>query len=69
MPGNTDADRIVASFACRSAVKAGQRLNVEEMKMLADQLFAVENPYSCPHGRPTVHKFSLEDVERWFARR
>lgn len=69
MPGNSHADRIVASFACRSAVKAGQRLSVEEMKMLADQLFAVENPYSCPHGRPTVHRLSLEDVERWFARR
>lgn len=69
MPGNTDADRIVASFACRSAVKAGQRLSVEEMKMLADQLFAVDNPYSCPHGRPTIHKLSLEDIERWFGRR
>jgi DNA mismatch repair protein MutL len=68
-PGNSHAERIVASFACRSAVKAGQKLTVEEMKMLADQLFAVQNPYSCPHGRPTIHRISLEDVEHWFSRR
>lgn len=69
MPGNSHAERIVASFACRSAVKAGQRLAIEEMKMLADQLFAVENPYSCPHGRPTIYRLSLEDIEHWFSRR
>ncbi|UCH83818.1 MAG: DNA mismatch repair endonuclease MutL, partial [Candidatus Latescibacterota bacterium] len=67
--GNTHAEKIIASFACRSAVKAGQRLTVDEMKMLADQLFAVENPYSCPHGRPTIYRLSLEDIERWFLRK
>ncbi len=69
VPGNSHADQMIASFACRSAVKAGQKLSVDEMKMLADQLFAVENPYSCPHGRPTIHRLSLEDMERWFSRR
>lgn len=68
-PGDTLTDRIVASFACRSAIKAGKKLTLEEMKLLADQLFAIENPYSCPHGRPTIHRISLEDVERWFHRR
>ena len=68
-PGRTHADRIIASFACRSAVKAGQRLSVPEMKMLADQLFAVPNPYSCPHGRPTIQRLSLEEIEGWFLRR
>lgn len=69
MPGSSHAERIVASFACRSAVKSGQKLALEEMKMLADQLFAVENPYSCPHGRPTIYRLSLEDIEHWFSRR
>ncbi|UCG52990.1 MAG: DNA mismatch repair endonuclease MutL [Candidatus Latescibacterota bacterium] len=69
VPGESHTDRIIASFACRSAVKAGQKLSVDEMKMLADQLFAVENPYSCPHGRPTIYRISLEDIERWFSRR
>jgi DNA mismatch repair protein MutL len=69
IPGDTLTDKIVASFACRSAIKAGKKLCLEEMKLLADQLFAVENPYSCPHGRPTIYRISLEDVERWFHRR
>jgi DNA mismatch repair protein MutL len=69
MPGSTEADKLIASFACRGAIKAGQRLGAAEMRMLADQLFAVENPYSCPHGRPTIYRLSLEDIQRWFARR
>lgn len=68
-PGKTHSDRVIASFACRSAVKAGQKLSVPEMKMLADQLFAVPNPYSCPHGRPTVQRISQEEIESWFLRR
>jgi DNA mismatch repair protein MutL len=68
-PGQDHADRIIASFACRSAVKAGQKLSVPEMKMLADQLFAIPNPYSCPHGRPTIQRISLDEIESWFLRR
>lgn len=69
VPGDTITDKLVASFACRSAIKAGQKLSVEEMKLLADQLFAAENPYSCPHGRPTIHRLSIEEIEKWFLRR
>jgi DNA mismatch repair protein MutL len=68
-PGQSHAERIIASFACRSAVKAGQKLGLEEMRMLADQLFAVPNPYSCPHGRPTIQRIPLEEIEGWFLRR
>jgi DNA mismatch repair protein MutL len=69
VPGETHTDKILASFACRSAVKAGKKLSVEEMRLLADQLFASENPYSCPHGRPTIQRLSLDELERWFQRR
>jgi DNA mismatch repair protein MutL len=69
MPGNTLNEKLIASYACRSAIKAGQRLSVEEMKLLADQLFASANPYSCPHGRPTIYRLSLDEIERWFHRR
>jgi DNA mismatch repair protein MutL len=69
VPGDTLTDKIVASFACRSAIKAGKVLSLDEMRLLADQLFAVEHPYSCPHGRPTIHRIPLEQVERWFHRR
>jgi DNA mismatch repair protein MutL len=68
-PGNTLQEKLIASYACRSAIKAGQRLSVDEMKLLADQLFAVDNPYSCPHGRPTIYRLSLEEIARWFHRR
>lgn len=68
-PGNTLNEKLIASYACRSAIKAGQRLSVEEMKLLADQLFAVDNPYSCPHGRPTIYRLSLDEIARWFHRR
>lgn len=68
-PGETHSERTIASFACRSAVKAGQKLSLPEMKMLADQLFAVPNPYSCPHGRPTIQRISLEEIQGWFLRR
>jgi len=69
VPGDSLTDKVVASFACRSAIKAGKKLGFDEMRLLADQLFAVENPYSCPHGRPTIHRIPLEEVERWFQRR
>ncbi|HEX6791160.1 MAG TPA: DNA mismatch repair endonuclease MutL [Candidatus Krumholzibacteria bacterium] len=68
-PGNTLNEKLIASYACRSAIKAGQRLPVEEMKLLADQLFAVDNPYSCPHGRPTIYRLSVDEIARWFHRR
>jgi DNA mismatch repair protein MutL len=68
-PGDTHTERLLASYACRSAVKAGKKLTIEEMRLLADQLFASENPYSCPHGRPTIQRISLEEIERWFQRR
>jgi DNA mismatch repair protein MutL len=68
VPGEDHAHKILASFACRSAVKAGHKLKVHEMQVLADQLFAVENPYSCPHGRPTIQRISLDEIEKWFLR-
>jgi DNA mismatch repair protein MutL len=68
-PGENHTEKILASFACRSAVKAGKKLSIEEMRLLADQLFASENPYSCPHGRPTIQRLSLDELERWFQRR
>jgi DNA mismatch repair protein MutL len=55
-------------LSCRAAVKAGEKLSVAEMQSLIDQLFACENPYICPHGRPIVIKFSLDDLATRFGR-
>jgi len=59
---------VAKSFACHAAVKAGERLTLEEMSTLLHQLFATEEPYSCPHGRPTVVKISIEELNKKFGR-
>jgi DNA mismatch repair protein MutL len=68
-PAHAAQDALVASFACRGAVKAGEPLTVPEMQALVDQLFATDVPLSCPHGRPTLIQFTLEELERRFGRR
>ena len=65
----TDAwDAVAKSFACRSAIKSGERLSREEMESLVDQLFATEEPYFCPHGRPIVVNIGLEELDKRFGR-
>ncbi len=68
-PRNAQQDDLVASFACHGAVRAGEPLTVPEMQSLVDQLFATDKPLSCPHGRPTLINFTLEELERRFGRR
>jgi DNA mismatch repair protein MutL len=60
--------RYAAAFACGSAIKAGQELKQEEMNSLLNSLFATENPYICPHGRPTLVRISLDELRRRFLR-
>jgi DNA mismatch repair protein MutL len=62
------ADAVAKSYACRSAVKAGDRLTLSEMISLIDQLFATSDPYVCPHGRPIVVNLSLEEIDKRFGR-
>ncbi len=61
-------DNLAASFACKAAIKAGDRLSQEEMRLLVDQLFATSMPYVCPHGRPIVIKIPLEEFDKRFGR-
>jgi DNA mismatch repair protein MutL len=60
--------RFAAAFACGAAIKAGQKLSQEEMNALLNSLFGSENPYICPHGRPTIVRMSLEELSRRFLR-
>lgn len=62
-------ERVAKSFACRSAVMAGESLSVPAMNALIDQLFATENPYFCPHGRPIMVTISVEEIDRRFERK
>ena len=61
-------DRLAKSFACRAAVKAGNRLSTSEMLNLIDQLFATSMPYVCPHGRPVVLKITIDELDKRFGR-
>ncbi len=61
-------DSILRSFACHSAVRAGERLTLEEMESLTDQLFATEFPFTCPHGRPTMLRVEMRELEKRFQR-
>jgi DNA mismatch repair protein MutL len=61
-------DNLAKSFACKSAIKSGDPLNVEEMNGLIDQLFATRFPYVCPHGRPVIIQLSLDELDRRFMR-
>lgn len=60
--------RFAAAYACGCAIKAGQRLTQEEMNALLNNLFATENPYTCPHGRPTLIRISIDELRRRFLR-
>lgn len=60
--------RFSAAFACGAAIKAGQKLSQEEMNGLLNSLFSSKNPYTCPHGRPTLVRISIEELTRRFLR-
>ena len=62
-------EKVYQIIACKSAVKAGQRLHPEAMKRLVAQLFECEMPYTCAHGRPTVIRFGLSELEKMFKRK
>ena len=58
----------VASMACKAAVKGNSRMSVAEMDALMEQLMALDNPYQCPHGRPTIISMSRYEIEKKFKR-
>jgi DNA mismatch repair protein MutL len=60
--------RLAAAMACRHAVKAGEKLGMPKMKALLEQLAETENPYICPHGRPTITHITFHDLSTKFKR-
>jgi DNA mismatch repair protein MutL len=64
----TQYERLAMTFACKAAIKAGQRLTMVEMEELFERLFATDLPYHDVHGRPTVIRLSLEELARRFGR-
>ena len=58
----------IASMSCKAAVKGNQRLSRQETEALIGELLALENPYHCPHGRPTIISMSKHELEKKFKR-
>lgn len=59
---------LIATKACKSAVKANCKLNINEIRVLLSKLMELENPFTCPHGRPIIVKFTLNEIEKMFKR-
>ena len=58
----------IASMSCKAAVKGSQRLSLPEMEQLMKDLMKLDNPYNCPHGRPTIISMSKYEIEKKFKR-
>lgn len=58
----------VASMSCKAAIKGRQRISRQETEQLIDELLQLENPYHCPHGRPTIISMSRYEIEKKFKR-
>jgi len=58
----------IASMSCKAAVKGNNRLSKEEAEKLIEELLTLENPYNCPHGRPTIITISKQEMEKKFKR-
>lgn len=58
----------IASMSCKAAVKGNSQMSMQEADALIDQLLSLENPYNCPHGRPTIISMSKYELEKKFKR-
>ncbi len=61
-------EKIAITLACKMSIKANMHISFEAMEELLKELCDCDNPYNCPHGRPTIIKFSNYDLERMFKR-
>lgn len=65
---STFIEYMASTYACKAAIKAGDKLSQIECKELVDQLFSTEYPYYCPHGRPIIVNLTLSDLDDRFER-
>ena len=61
-------DEKIASMSCKAAVKGNMKLSYAEADALIGELLALDNPYHCPHGRPTIISMSKREIEKKFKR-
>jgi len=68
LSSSTLAEKIMSSKACKTACKAGDTLDMQQMQTLLKELMITNNRFSCPHGRPTMWNMSLKEIEKHFKR-
>lgn len=61
-------EHIAITLACKMSIKANTRISTEAMEEMLNELVETDNPYNCPHGRPTIIKFTIYDIEKMFKR-
>lgn len=61
-------NHLAKELACKKSIKANEFHNILEIEYLLEDLAKAKNPYSCPHGRPTIIKFTKAEIEKWFKR-
>ncbi|MCI6266903.1 MAG: DNA mismatch repair endonuclease MutL [Erysipelotrichaceae bacterium] len=61
-------DHLAATIACKASVKANTRITKEDMESIINQLRRCNNPFNCPHGRPTIIEFTIYELEKMFKR-
>jgi len=61
-------ENVAITLACKMAIKANEHISMLEIEGLLKNLVKCDNPYNCPHGRPTIIKFSIYDLEKMFKR-
>tara|TARA_Y100000310_G_C20688351_1_gene820578 strand:- start:1602 stop:3272 length:1671 start_codon:yes stop_codon:yes gene_type:complete len=64
-----EKEKIITMMACRNAIKAGDTVSVSQISSLLKELDKCELPFTCPHGRPTMIKISIDDIEKMFRRK
>lgn len=61
-------DHLAATIACKASIKANTRITIEDMESIINQLRGCDNPFNCPHGRPTIIEFTIYELEKMFKR-
>ena len=61
-------EHLAITLACKMSIKANMHISMEAMEELLRELVLCDNPYNCPHGRPTIIKFTIYELEKMFKR-
>ena len=61
-------DHLAATMACKASIKGNTRITINDMESIINQLRECNNPFNCPHGRPTIIEFTIYELEKMFKR-